>query len=246
MHKLYRNKYDPSPKKVFNAIFLLLIFVVVGLVGWKLTGHSDLEIPPQQSPPPVFTTSSMQATPETITTEPRNDRLDRGSQTELTQSSSSIFTTSSPQTTAATSTAGLKIYRNDEFGFEFSYPEDWAIFAKYANGANYYSQFAIMLAPIDRQAMAYDPPFGINVVLPEFADNTFLSAHPRTSTVMVGNVPGLKYEYVYEGKYNVAIVVPSGQLKIIFGGREPYEDIVNKIDDSFRIIPTQSNTSTAT
>lgn len=221
---MYRNslKIMILHQKKFLALSLVLILAAVGLMGWKLTSHSGSGMRPQpvQSTPAVFTVSSTQT----------NHGLDQEAQAKLTQSSSTVFASSSVQTTPAASATGLKIYRNDEFGFEFQYPQNWIVLEN--SFASYYSKFNVIAAPTE----VFPGPFLVNIVLPEFADRTFLSSNPSTSTVSVSGRVGIEYKYVFEEEPETAIVLPMGQYKVILGTTEPFEKMYYQILKTFRFL----------
>src|SRR5258708_5286882 len=86
-----------------------------------------------------------------------------------TESSPPVVTTT--PSAGTTSTNGQKTYTNNEYGFEFQYPHDWSIFEE-PHGLGFYSKFELVAAP--NVGESNENPFLINVVLPEFADRTFL------------------------------------------------------------------------
>lgn len=132
------------------------------------------------------------------------------------------------------STNGMKTYTNNEYRFAFQYPGDWIIENNSFGG--YYSKFLLMVAPKIGQKTYF--PVYVHVVLPIFADQTFLRANPVTSTVTIGGVLGIKYENEFEGVPEVAIVLPLEQYKIIVGttDRQDYEDVFNQILASFKFL----------
>lgn len=107
-----------------------------------------------------------------------------------------------------------KTYRNEDWGFEFQYPESLVI--KENVFTSYYSKFNFQVEYWNKEGK-YLSVFDANVVLPEFANQTFLGVNATTSIVIVNGVKGIKYEYEFEGLPEVAIVLPMGQYKIILG-----------------------------
>jgi hypothetical protein len=135
--------------------------------------------------------------------------------------------------TVATSTISkFKTYRNEEWGFEFQYPEDWSI--KEKAFVNYYSKFNLEVRPPIRWSQ-FDS-IVINIVLPVFADRAFLGLNPATSTTVVTGIQGIKYEYIFEGAPEVDIVLPFKQNKIIIGTKKKYEESFNQILTSFKFL----------
>lgn len=74
-----------------------------------------------------------------------------------------------PPPTQATTTSETKTYRNEEWGFEFEYPDGWIV--KENTFGSYYSKFNILITP--NLAEQYPCPILVNVVLNEFVDNSF-------------------------------------------------------------------------
>ena len=125
-----------------------------------------------------------------------------------------------------------KIYRNEEWGFEFKYPGDWIIQEKPFGG--FYSKFNLVVAPSIGEA--YPPPILINVVLPEFADNTFRSVETVASEANVDEVSGIKYEYYFEGVPEIAIVLPHGGYRVILATKRKYEGVFNQFISTFKFL----------
>lgn len=130
-----------------------------------------------------------------------------------------------------------KTYRNEQFGFEFQYPQDLII--RENSFVSYYSKFNLEV--VVKKGEYRDPAFLVNIVLPEFADHTFLGVGATTSTVTIDGVSGIKYEYEFEGLPEIAIVLPLGQYKVILGmegATKPYEyeDTFNQILASFKFL----------
>ncbi|OGH78352.1 MAG: hypothetical protein A2469_04570 [Candidatus Magasanikbacteria bacterium RIFOXYC2_FULL_40_16] len=105
-------------------------------------------------------------------------------------------------------------YRNEEYGFEFQFPKDWSI--KEEVSGNYYSKITVFSSP-GTIASTLSPAILVNVVLPEFADNTFNSLNKISSSIEVDGVKGIKYEYEYGGVPEIATVVSLSKYKIILG-----------------------------
>ena len=133
---------------------------------------------------------------------------------------------------ATTTQSGLKSYRNEEWGFEFQYPDDWRI--RESAFKNYYSKFNLEIMP-PGEIELFDP-IVVNVVLPEFADRAFLGLNTTTSTVIVNSILGVKYVYEFEGTPEVDIVLPLEEYKMILGTKKDYEDVFNQIVSSFKFL----------
>ena len=138
----------------------------------------------------------------------------------------------------ASSTNSTKTYINTEYGFEFQYPDD--LIVRENTFKSYYSKFNLQVEYWNKEGK-YLSVFDLNVVLPEFADRTFLSVEATTSTIVVDGVPGIKYEYEFESLPEVAVVLPLGQYKVILGigGSSKfygYENTFNQILASFKFL----------
>jgi len=146
--------------------------------------------------------------------------------------------TSSTIPTQASSTSNIKTYTNTEFGFEFQYPDD--LIVRENTFRSYYSKFNLQVEYWNKEGK-YFSVFDVNVVLPEFADRTFLSIGATTSTIVVDGVLGIKYEYEFESLPEVAVVLPLGQYKVILGigGSSKFyghESTFNRILASFKFL----------
>jgi hypothetical protein len=146
----------------------------------------------------------------------------------------SANTASSTQTSQIV-TSTSKIYRNEQFGFEFQYPQGWIILEE-PRGLGFYSRFELVATP--NMAESNNNPFLINVVLPEFADRTFLGVGGTTSTIIITGIAGIKYEYEFEGLSEIAIVLPFGQYKLILGtgSKKDYENVFNQMISTFKFL----------
>ena len=92
----------------------------------------------------------------------------------------------------ATDTDGLKLYRNEEWGFEFEYPEE-KFFIKENAFVSYYSKFNLRI--LHQIGEAVERVVVVNVVLPEFAERSFSGLGEKTEEIVVDGVSGIEYEY---------------------------------------------------
>lgn len=151
---------------------------------------------------------------------------------------SATLTVSSTVPASTSSETGIKTYKNTEFGFEFKYPSD--LIVRENTFKSYYSKFNLQVERWNKEDK-YLSVFDVNVVLPEFANRTFIDSGSTTSTVMVDGISGIRYEYKFEGLPEVAIVLPTGQYKAIIGigGSAKfygYENIFYQILTTFKFI----------
>ncbi|MFH1956600.1 MAG: hypothetical protein ABIJ28_03075 [Patescibacteria group bacterium] len=146
------------------------------------------------------------------------------------QSTSVTPATSSTPSVPATSTTGTKTYRNEEWGFEFQYPADWAIEENYFK--NYYSKFNLRIIPTNERHSKV--PIGINIVLPEFIDHSFGNIEKTISEIIVDGITGTKYEYEFGGRQETAIILPFEEYRLIlWTDDESYVEIFNQVVSSF-------------
>ncbi len=134
----------------------------------------------------------------------------------------------------ATTTSETKTYRNEEWGFEFQYLENWAIEENYST--NYYSKFNLRIIPINERHSKI--PIVINIVLPEFVKNSFRGIEKISSEIIIDGVSGTKYEYEFGGRQEIAIILPLDDLRMIIGtdDSELYLDALNQILTTFKFL----------
>jgi hypothetical protein len=128
-------------------------------------------------------------------------------------------TTSNPSAATSTTSSdaaehpGMKLYRNDEYGFEFWYPQELTI----RENSFYSPNSKFNLDVILKDGKHDISVFSLNVASPEFADTTF-SGYPATTTsVTVNGISGTRYDYFYEGLPEIAVILPLTQNKAILG-----------------------------
>src|SRR3989344_566707 len=139
-----------------------------------------------------------------------------------------------------------KTYRSEEWGFEFQYPGDWSF---EVNG--FYSPFSKFNLQGNSAAKNYNPlipSFLINIVTPDFADHQFSDLRNVVSEINIGGVAGLKYEYEMQyGSYkvfNITIILPLNQYRIILRMHKEHESIFNQIIASFKFLPAKTTSTT--
>lgn len=133
----------------------------------------------------------------------------------------------------------FKTYRNEEFGFELKYPAGWII-VREDKFVNYYSKLLIVMSkPVTVMSKkGFDEAFIINIVLPEFIRG-FNDLEKNVHKIIVDNVPGVKYEYVFNDSPETTVILPLKQYKIILGtggGSKQYLDEFNQILATFKFL----------
>lgn len=133
----------------------------------------------------------------------------------------------------------VKIYRNEEWGFEFEYPEDWKIIENPYGSP--FSRFNLIIVPIKGKYLP--DPVLINIVTPEFADRAAVSRKNLGAVevdVIIGGTRGIKYQYT-EQFSTISIDLLFGEYRVILGAKKQYEDVFNQVIASFKFI--ESNKS---
>lgn len=151
----------------------------------------------------------------------------------------STSTPHSPAVPVPTSTVSkgttpeTKIYRNEEWGFEFQYPKDLII--RENTFGSYYSRFNLKI--FTKIGEQFDPAFLVNIVLPEFVENSFKNLKKTTSEVIIDGIFGVKYQYDFNDRKETVIILPFNEYQLILGVYyEEYENVFNQILASFKFL----------
>ncbi len=132
----------------------------------------------------------------------------------------------------SSSTDGMKTYRNEQFGFEFQYPDGWTFHPNTFGSP--FSKFNLVGASPEEGGHpdSSSPSLLINIVTPDFAERQFhdLSA----SDFIIAGIVGEKYVYQYEGLSKIDVILPLGDNKIILGAYKRYEGAFNQILATFK------------
>lgn len=138
----------------------------------------------------------------------------------------------------STSTPGTQLYRNEKWGFEFEYPNDWSLHPNVFSSP--FSKFNLIGAtPKEKVPNTIIPSLLINIVTPDFADDAavnFNRLKASTSIAVVADVKGTKYEYEFASIPQIAIDLPFGEYRILLGATKDNEDIFNQILASFKFL----------
>lgn len=138
------------------------------------------------------------------------------------------------QTNKAEENIDWKVYRNEEWGFEFQYPKDWS-FHENAFSSPFSKFNLIGTLPEETVPNTIIPSFLINIVTSDFADRAFYDIKNTALETNVGGVKGSKYEYDFEGFPQIAIDIPFGEYRMILGADRRYENTFNQIIASFKL-----------
>lgn len=145
-----------------------------------------------------------------------------------------IGTTTTLSTTAQTDEhPGMKLYHNDQWGFEFWYPEGWEWEENIFGGPN--SKFNLTLMRIKGRNTNQDTV--LNIVVPEFAKNATASVNasdPRPIEITMDGVKGMKYSFLHKDSPELIIDLPLNKYHILFGVAPWNESELNTIVSTFR------------
>ncbi|OGM95311.1 hypothetical protein A2524_04550 [Candidatus Wolfebacteria bacterium RIFOXYD12_FULL_48_21] len=153
-----------------------------------------------------------------------------------------IGATSTPvQTTNATTTiatttqtndySGMKRYRNEEWGFEFWYPEGWEM--KDKTGSAPQSSLYLSVNFLSDDTLTMDS-FSISIVTPQFADYAAQGEH--SSQIIVSDIIGRTYQYTLEGVSSITVDLPLHGKKMIVSAQKQHEKELYKVLSSFKFL----------
>jgi hypothetical protein len=133
----------------------------------------------------------------------------------------------------ATSTHSLQHYLNEEWGFEFWYPEGFVVREK--DFTSHYSKFNLYV--LDKVGNGFERAFLVNIVLPKFAEQSFSGLDKKTKEIVIDGVPGVEYEYKFSERSEKMTILPFGEFRMILGLHyEEYDDLYNQILGSFKFL----------
>jgi hypothetical protein len=148
-----------------------------------------------------------------------------------------IASTSTTTGTTTTDHKGMKLYRNDEYGFEFWYPEGWE-WKENVFGSPY-SKFNFEVIKIDgKYTNLFD---GMNIVTQDFFDNYLNNMkldHSEESGVVIDSISGKLFRY-NTGEGSLPITDVTFQLReyhVIFGVERKREKELHQILSTFKFL----------
>lgn len=141
-----------------------------------------------------------------------------------------------------TTTPETKLYRNEEWGFQFEYPEDWTFEINTFGGPN--TKFNLQGNSSANDYNMLVPMFLINIVNPDFADRVINSRRKEgdiESDIVVGGIFGKKFEYneKYSEKFSIekiSIYLSIGEYQMILAVHKTYEDVLARVLVSFKFL----------
>lgn len=132
-------------------------------------------------------------------------------------------------------TTVLKTYRNEEYGFEFQYPDDWEIRENTFRSPA--SKFNLNVVPVGEKYLPN--PVLINIVIPEFADAAIVNRKrlgAMESEVFVMGVRGMRYDYVFESLPTVAVDLSFGEYRLLLSAKKQYENVFSQVILTFKFL----------
>ena len=122
---------------------------------------------------------------------------------------------------------GMKLYRNEEWGFEFWYPEGWEI--KEPAFGSAVSKFNMDVEPTFPH---FPHPITINILPNDWIERvreSFKREGIKLLDIQVDKISGIGYEHISEGLPQIDYLFPRENYWIVVGGKKQYENILNQI-----------------
>lgn len=126
---------------------------------------------------------------------------------------------------------GMKRYRNEEWGFEFWYPEGWEVKDKTSSAP----QNVLYLStnfPNDN-TLTMDS-FSISIVTAQFAD--YAAQGEKISQIIVSGTVGRTYRYALEGISSIIIDLPLHEKKMLISAQKQHEKELSKVLSTFKFL----------
>lgn len=139
----------------------------------------------------------------------------------------------------ATTAPETKTYHNEEWGFEFEYPDGWTFHEN-----TFYSpasKFNLVGASPEEKGIPNPiiPPLLVNIITSSFADNVIVNVKKLGGTeasIIVGGATGIKYEYKVGVQEEILVDLPFGKYRLEMSAIKGYEDVFNQILASFKFL----------
>lgn len=194
--------------------FIGIIVLIVVVMGYLYTTHYL-----NQQKEPLTATS-------TTSTQPKVPEV-----------SSTSTAPTTPKPSEVGEHPGMKLYRNDEFGFEFWYPEGWEIAENLFKSP--YSKFNFAVVKIDgNRTNLFD---SMNVVTQDFFENFLInmkSDNSEVSEVIFGSISGEQFRYnaIEDGVPVTDVTFPIGEYHAIFGVERKHEKELYQVLSTFKFL----------
>lgn len=131
-----------------------------------------------------------------------------------TQTSNTTIISSTTQQQTISNHPGMKLYRNEQWGFEFWYPEEWEW--EENTWGNPRSKFNLTLAKIDGKNT--NDLSGINITTPEFITSSYQDLREKSEIITVDGVKSFKYKYIQDPVQYTDVIIPiNASTSIIIG-----------------------------
>lgn len=201
-------------KKIIIILLVVAAFAIISFayfVQWPWRNGSHTQ--------PVAATSTQTQSPSNAQSKP----------------AAVVVAASSTVAQVAADHIGMKLYHNNQWGFEFWYPEGWE-WKENVFGSPY-SRFNLTAMKINGQNTNQNDV--LNVVTTAFESNAVLNYHAMkatTSTILVDGIPVIEYRYKFEGVSNIDVDIPLGDNKILFGVEGVHGSEFDSILSSFKFI----------
>jgi heme/copper-type cytochrome/quinol oxidase subunit 2 len=143
------------------------------------------------------------------------------------------------ESSQATTTPETKTYRNEEWGFEFEYPEGWTFHEN-----TFYSpasKFNLVGASPEENNVPNPiiPPLLVNIVTPTFADNAIVNIKKLGATetnIIIDGINGIKYEYKVGAQEEILVDLLLEKYRLELSAIRGYEDVFSQILVSFKFL----------
>lgn len=112
-----------------------------------------------------------------------------------------------------------KIYRNEEYGFEFRYPADWEVKENAFGSA--VSIFNLVIKPIDTPHLPR--PIRINILSNDWIEQVLKSFEVdgiESIDVQIDGIDGMRYEHTDAGLSQIDFLVSRGDYWIVVGEKK--------------------------
>lgn len=135
--------------------------------------------------------------------------------------------------TTVDSHPGMKLYRNEQFGFEFWYPEGWEWERNALMGPS--TKFEMTVVKIDgRDTSQHD---SIDIYTQDFLENYLINMqrlNAKESEIMIDNITGTQYRYDFEGMKMVDVYFPLREFVVFIGVEGQHEVGLKSILSTFK------------